>query len=143
MSIQNILRLATATFLFAGAAGLGALPARASLLRQIDRARDWRAAAAEDALALPARGILTKHSVETAPGTRVAVKGSRERRQVRFARWADALAGDRARIHALLGRPPFRHYERSAGDRLEFWTYPGERRMYIFRGNRLVRRETA
>jgi len=115
-----------ATVTFAAAASAG------SILPQIRTARSLTA------LGLSEEPVLRKHYVEVAPGVYQAVKGERERRQIRFARWKAMLDGDRARIYETHGHPVFRHQELTAGILREFWTYPEQRWTYVFEGGRLV-----
>lgn len=108
------------------------VPARASLLPQLDAARQL--ATQTHLSALPA----TKHYVEVTPGVYIAVKGEKERRQVRFARWADGLRGDRQAIYESEGFPTHRYYETASGDRREDWVYPDQGLIYVFRGDTLT-----
>ena len=107
-------------------------PARASLLPQIQEARQLSVEA--NLASLP----VTKHYVEVAPGIYVAVKGAKERRQVRFARWVDGLQGDREAVYEAEGFPTHRHFETQAGDRTEHWVYPERGLVYVFRGDVLA-----
>jgi hypothetical protein len=107
-------------------------PARASLLPQIQEAR-----ALQEQQGAWTR-TLTKHYVEVKPGVKVAVRGARERRQVRFARWVESLTGDRLAVFEAAGFPLYRHRETAGGDRTELWTYPEEGRVYVFRDEDLV-----
>jgi hypothetical protein len=106
----------------------------ASILPQIKDANATEAQQ-EAPVLVPA---LRKHFVEVSPGIYVAVKGERERRQVRFARLLKSLSGDRLEVYEREGFPTFRHRELEAGIRTEHWTYAGENVTYVFRGDRLV-----
>lgn len=118
--------------------GLQAPPAAgtatASLLPAIDHARDLREREVNTA------PVLRKHYVEVSPGVFLAVKGQRERRQVRMARWIDGLEGDRAAVFGEQGFPTFRHLELQTGRSLEIWSYPATGVTYVFEGNRLLAR---
>ena len=119
----------TAAYLLPALAGLvlHCVPAESSLLPQIDRAREY---AAQGGLGqLP----ISKHYVEMAPGVAQAVRGEKERRQVRFARWLDGLSGDRLFVYSSVGFPTNRHFENYAGDRTEHWLYADLGALYIFR----------
>ena len=106
--------------------------AQASLLPQIDAARQYRLEAGLSELPI------SKHYVQVAPGVWVAVKGEKERRQVRFARWLDGLTGDRLAVYEIVGFPTNRHFENYAGDRTEHWIYADLGLLYVFRGDVLV-----
>ena len=119
-----------------GLAGiLVAAPVQASLLEQI-----------ETALALQEAtdgqyGAITKHYIEIAPGVRQAVRGEKERRQVKFFRWVAGLSVDRRAVYDELGYPTERYRERD-GDRLtETWRYESTHMSYIFEGDTLLRTE--
>jgi hypothetical protein len=107
-------------------------PARASLLPQIEAARQLGTQA--HLTSLP----VTKHYVEVAPGVYVAVKGEKERRQVRFARWVDGLRGDRQAVYETEGFPTHHFYETAAGDRTEQWVYTERGLVFVFRGDVLT-----
>ena len=104
----------------------------ASLLPQIDAARQYRLEAGLSELPI------SKHYVQVAPGVWYAVKGEKERRQVRFARWLDGLTGDRLAVYEIVGFPTNRHFENYAGDRTEHWLYADLGILYVFRGDMLV-----
>ena len=69
---------------------------------------------------------------EIMPGVYVHVKGSRERRMVRFARWNQGLDGDRLRVYETEGYPFYRHYDLYAGTRTEVWSYRTKGITYVF-----------
>ena len=125
----------TAAYLFLPAlAGfvLYSAPAESSLLPQIAEARESAAQAGLGSLPI------TKHYVEMAPGVFQAVRGEKERRQVRFARWLDGLSGDRLAVYEAVGFPTNRHFENYAGDRTEYWLYADLGLSYIFQDDVLV-----
>ena len=68
----------------------------------------------------------------------MAVKGQRERRQVRAARWRQSLSGDRLEVYDQEGFPVYRHYESYAGIRSEHWTYRENRVTYVFKAGELI-----
>jgi hypothetical protein len=109
-------------------------PSEASVLPQIESAK------AVEALREVAVGppTLQKHYLEVEPGVLFAVKGKRERRQVRFARLVKGLTGDRREVYVNEGFPTFRHRENNAGIRTEHWTYLAKRITYVFHEDRLV-----
>ena len=111
---------------------LHSAPAESSLLPQIDRARQSAAQAGLGSLPI------SKHYVEMAPGVFQAVRGEKERRQVRFARWLDGLSGDRLFVYNSVGFPTNRHFENYAGDRTEHWLYADLGALYIFRDDVLI-----
>ena len=108
------------------------LPAQASLLPQIEAARELEAIRGAEP------PTLTKHYVEVAPGERVAVHGAKERRQVRFARWVDSLSGDRLAVYQAEGFPRHRLLSNTGGVRTETWRYPDGGRLYVFRDGTLI-----
>jgi hypothetical protein len=75
---------------------------------------------------------ISKHYVEVDNGIWMAVKGSRERRQVRFARLIETWSLDQQKIAAKLGFPSFRFREDYAGVITEIWSYPGADKEYVF-----------
>jgi hypothetical protein len=75
---------------------------------------------------------MSKHYVEVDEGVWMAVKGSRERRQVRFARLMESWSEDQQKVAATLGFPSFRWREDYAGDVTEIWSYPAADREFIF-----------
>jgi hypothetical protein len=107
---------------------------RASILPQI---REAEALGTEMGSSLTTP-TLRKHYVEVKEGIFVAVKGARERRQVRFARLIDSFGGDRREVYERQGFPVFRYRERAAGVETEHWTYPGKQVTYTFQGDRLI-----
>jgi len=111
---------------------LHSAPAESSLLPQIDRAREYAAQAGLSSLPI------SKHYVEMAPGVVQAVRGEKERRQVRFARWLDGLSGDRRFVYDSVGFPTNRHFENYGGDRTEQWLYADLGALYIFRDGVLI-----
>jgi len=111
---------------------LHSVPAESSLLPQIDAARRYAAQAGLESLPI------SKHYVEMAPGVFQAVRGEKERRQVRFARWLDGLSGDRLAVYDAIGFPTNRHFENYGGDRTEHWLYADLGALYIFRDDVLI-----
>ena len=111
---------------------LHSAPAESSLLPRIDEARRYAAQAGLESLPI------SKHYVEMAPGVVQAVRGEKERRQVRFARWLDGLSGDRLFVYNSVGFPTNRHFENYAGDRTEQWLYADLGALYIFRDDVLI-----
>jgi hypothetical protein len=107
---------------------------RASILPQIQDANALKKEMGP-ALQVP---VLREHYVEVEPGVFVAVKGARERRQVRFARLINMFGDDRLEVYERMGFPPFRHFEQAGGARTEHWAYPDKQVTYVFRGNDLV-----
>lgn len=107
---------------------------RASVLPQIAAALEVKA----EGEGTPGVPVLRKHYLEVEPGVFVAVKGERERRQVRFARLIQSLSGDRLAVYEKEGFPTFRHREREAGIRTIHWTYAEKGVTYVFRDDRLV-----
>lgn len=95
--------------------------------------------AAEKVAADQGEAVLAKHYAEVAPGTLVAVRGAKERRQVRFANWVNNLSGDKAAVYAYEGYPRHRLRENWAGRVTERWTYPESRNVYYFQDGVLVR----
>jgi hypothetical protein len=84
------------------------------------------------------RPALTEHFVEIQPGIFVAVKGSRDRRLVRYARWVQLLDGDRLAVYEEEGYPVYRHYVREMGTRTEIWNYREKGISYVFRDGNLI-----
>ena len=80
---------------------------------------------------------LSKHQITTSKGT-FAIKGARERKQVRLAAWNLSLKGDRLRIREEMGYPTYRVYELRSDERTELWTYPHLDRVYVFQGDTLI-----
>jgi hypothetical protein len=70
--------------------------------------------------------------VEVKRGTWVAVKGARERRQVRFARLKDTWSTDHHDVAKEWGFPVFRYREEQAGLRTEVWSYPAAHVEIVF-----------
>lgn len=127
-----MLKIVLAAAALAAGISLPPSPSEASALDQIRAGR-------KTAEAVGVEGpTLTKHYIEVEPGVYFAVKGARERRQVRMARWVDGLEGDRAAVFAAHGMPTFRHQELEAGRTTEIWSYAEGRRTYVFRGDRLL-----
>lgn len=110
------------------------IASRASILPQIKEAEALKAKMGSS-LTTP---VLSKHYVEVQKGVFVAVKGARERRQVRFARLVEAWQGDRRAVYEREGFPTFRYRELEAGVTTEHWTYPGKQVTYTFQGDRLL-----
>lgn len=75
---------------------------------------------------------LTRHFVQVTPAARVAVKGQRERRQVRFARLAATWSADKRSVADAEGFPLNRLLELQGGRRTETWTYPESHAQYVF-----------
>ena len=80
---------------------------------------------------------LSKRQITTSNGT-YAIKGARERKQVRLAAWNLSLKGDQLRIREEMGYPTYRVYELRSDERTELWTYPHLDRVYVFRGDTLI-----
>jgi hypothetical protein len=118
--------------------GLGVLPsapAGASVLPQIEAALALQEATDGEF------GAITKHYIEIAPGVRHAVRGARERNQVKFFLWVTGLSADRRAVYDELGYPTERYRERD-GDRVtEYWRYESVHRTYVFEGDTLLRTE--
>lgn len=107
-------------------AGLAAVNAAASILPAVEASRS--------------RSLgLAKHYVEVAPGVRMAVKGERERRQVRYARLVNSWSADQQSVAATAGFP-YHRFRELAGSRLtETWFYPDQNLQYVFdRRGRLI-----
>ncbi len=122
---------------------LGAIDAEASLLQEmrqvIDLEKSGRAT----------RVVLTKHRVDVTVEERgneeryfLTVRGSKERKQVRYANWQLLLAGDRAGVFERAGAPTYRTREDYAGVLTERWTYASQHVTYVFQGDRLVSTES-
>jgi hypothetical protein len=106
--------------------------AAGNLIPQIDQALDaWKSGEI-------AQFPLGLHRIEIAPGEFRAVKGIKERREVRHARWAALLEGDRARVLEEEGYPAYRYRETAMGQSAEYWIYPGRGIVYVFRDGALV-----
>jgi hypothetical protein len=80
---------------------------------------------------------LTRTQIVTSNGT-FAVKGQRERKQVRMAAWYLSLNGDRLRIRQEMGHPTYRMLTLRSDVRTEVWTYPEHNRAYVFDGDTLI-----
>lgn len=110
---------------------VGAPCAQAGIYEELQRSvREYRT---DDATA-PQLG---KRLISTSSGT-YAVKGQRQRKQVRLAAWDLSLQGDRLRIRQEKGYPTSRLYELRTNVLTEIWTYSHEDRVYIFRGDTLL-----
>ena len=110
---------------------LGAPRAHASLYEELKQSiRDHQSGVLE-------KVAFTKKQIQTTRGP-IAVKGKKERKQVRKANWYLSLQGDRLRIRHEMGHPTYRIYELSMGVRTELWTYPEQNRMYVFQGDKLI-----
>ena len=128
--------LAAIVFLGSTTALVGSAPvSSASVLSQIEEANTAEKSSPAPPGKVP---VLRKHYVEVSPGVFIAVKGKRERRQIRHARLRKGYAGDRATIYGREGFPTFRHRENDGGIRTEHWTYLQGQVTYIFSGDRLV-----
>jgi hypothetical protein len=77
-------------------------------------------------------GQVMKHYVEVDDGVWVAVKGMRERRQVRFARLVRMWSKDQQKVALKQGWPSFRWREDYAGRVSEVWSYPEADREFVF-----------
>lgn len=96
-----------------------AAPAAASALPAVDKA-------------VAAGTTLGKHYVEVAPGVWVAIKGERERRQVRFARLVAFWSPDQKLVAEKKGFP-FHRWRNLEGERLtETWFYPDSNKQFVF-----------
>jgi hypothetical protein len=73
-----------------------------------------------------------KHYVEVDKGIWMAVKGERERRQVRFARLMESWSADQQKIALQNGWPNFRWREDYAGCVTEIWSYPDQDQEFVF-----------
>jgi hypothetical protein len=73
-----------------------------------------------------------KHYIEVDDGVWVAVKGMRERRQVRFARLVESWSPDQQKVAHKHGWPESRYREDYAGRIVEIWTYPDADKEYVF-----------
>ena len=110
---------------------LAAPPADASIYKELQQAiRDHQAGVLEEV-------SFTKKQVSTANGL-LAVKGKKERKQVRKANWYLSLQGDRLRVRETMGHPLYRYYELSMGVRTELWIYPAQDIIYVFQGGKLI-----
>jgi hypothetical protein len=112
---------------------VGAFDAEASILKEL-----------EEAIQLVESGTvdrddvtLTKRVVEVA--VKVSVRGPKERKQVRYARWRLLLEGDQRTVFQSEGWPTYRLREDYAGSATELWTYADRKITYVFQGNRLVK----
>lgn len=109
--------LAAALGLFLAAAS--AAPVTASVIPAVDKA-------------VSAGTTLGKHYVEVAPGVWVAVKGQRERRQVRFARLVAFWSPDQKSVAEKKGFP-FHRWRNLEGETLtETWFYPDSNKQFVF-----------
>ena len=77
-------------------------------------------------------GAVMKHYVEIDEGVWIAVKGMRERRQVRFARLVQMWSKDQKKVALKQGWPNFRWREDYAGHQTEIWSYPEADKEYVF-----------
>ncbi len=77
-------------------------------------------------------GIVSKHFVEIEPGVFVAVKGSRERRQVRYRRLVAGWSADQKAVAEASGFPVMRWRDLTAGVTTEIWSYPEQNRQFVF-----------
>jgi hypothetical protein len=77
-------------------------------------------------------GAVMKHYVEIDKGVWIAVKGMRERRQVRFARLVQMWSKDQQKVALKQGWPNFRWREDYAGHVTEVWSYPEVDKEYVF-----------
>lgn len=75
---------------------------------------------------------LGKHYVEVAPGIWVAVKGERERRNVRFARLVAFWSEDQKLVANEQGFPVHRWRDQYDARLTETWFYPDQNRQYVF-----------
>lgn len=75
---------------------------------------------------------LARHYVQVTPSVRIAVKGERERRQVRFARLVASWTPDKRAVAAAEGFPFNRLLELRGSERTEIWTFPESHTQYIF-----------
>lgn len=133
MNSASVTLAASAALLVSWAAA--AAPAQAST--QLKKVRHAVETARSDEGSLASLG---KHLVEVEPGVYLAVRGKRERRQVRHARWVEMLEGDRKSVFNKLGAPTHRFYETTAGIRTETWIYPRHHVKFVFRGDEVWRK---
>ncbi|MDZ4803371.1 MAG: hypothetical protein SGI90_00740 [Candidatus Eisenbacteria bacterium] len=75
---------------------------------------------------------LGKHFVEVAPGVWMAVKGERERRNVRFARLVAFWSPDQKVVANEQGFPHHRWRDQYDNRLTETWFYPNVNRQYVF-----------
>ncbi len=75
---------------------------------------------------------LGKHYVEVAPGVWVAVKGERERRNVRFARLVAFWSDDQKLVANEQGFPVHRWRDQYDNRLTETWFYPDMNRQFVF-----------
>jgi hypothetical protein len=91
------------------------------------------ASAVPAVVAAKAAGLtLGKHYVEVSPGVWLAVKGERERRNVRFARLVAFWSLEQKSVAADEGFPHHRWRELYDGRNTETWFYPDRNRQYVF-----------
>lgn len=117
---------------------LGLTPPRpaaaGSILPALDTARR---------LADPKPWDIGKHYVRVGDNVWVAVKGRRERRQVRYSRLWSVWSADQRRTAVELGFPVNRLLEIGAGRETETWSYPERRLRIVFDDEgRLLARQT-
>jgi hypothetical protein len=111
---------------------LGSIDSEASILKELEEAIQLVESGAVDRDDV----TMTKRVVEVA--VKVPVKGAKERKQVRYARWHLLLDGDQRAIYKREGWPTYRLRESYAGSVTEQWTYADKKVTYVFQGNRLV-----
>lgn len=75
---------------------------------------------------------IAKHYVEVEDGVWMAVKGRRERRQVRYARLSEAWSLDQQKVAAQYGWPAYRLREEASGQLTETWSYPDKDVEFVF-----------
>ena len=68
----------------------------------------------------------------------IDVRGAKERKQVRYARWHLLLSGDRLTVYQREGWPTHRRLEDYAGSKTELWLYDDKHVTYIFKDGNLV-----
>ena len=107
-------------------------PTTGSILTQIDQAIRL------EEKTTPSRPVLYKRSLLIEEQVLMAVKGKRERRQVRAARWRRSLTGDRLEVYLREGFPLYRHFESDSGVRTEHWTYRQKGVSYVFKAGELI-----
>jgi hypothetical protein len=95
------------------------VPGHASIIQGIHRARRHSA-------------TIGKHYVEVEDGVWVAVKGRRERRQVRFARLPETWSLDQQKVASQYGWPVYRVREDASGQVTETWSYPDHDVEFVF-----------
>lgn len=79
-----------------------------------------------------------KHYVKVGDNLWIAVKGKRERRQVRYSRLWSTWSDDQRRVATELGFPVNRLLELDSGRKSETWSYPEHHVRVVFDGTGLL-----